>query len=337
MNTHICKPSAFKLTIALSVLVLALFNQPVFAATDPSKIKMYKYKDKDGLTIIKDHLPTDVVAGGYTVVDRYGNTLEVVPPVQTAEEKAEEKRRLAAAKAEQRRIEKQLRIDNDLLRQFTTTDDLERARENQIKSIQVEIGIRASNTHRIKNQLKKYQTNAANFERRGQAVPKALLDNIDVSLGQISESDAFITLKNNEKDVIRQRFERDIKRFEELLIQRKRRIATTAAQRKIASKLSYRCEDLSLCARAWQLTQLYAKEHATGRIDLITDTLLITAKPFKDADISLTFSRIPDREKNVEIQLDILCADTDKGKALCAGGKVQKIKSGFAPFIRERL
>jgi hypothetical protein len=309
-----------------------------FAAKNPDhKIRMYKYKDKDGLTIIKDHLPTDVVARGYTIVDKYGNAVEVVPPVKTEEQKAEEDRRLAAAKAEQKRIQRQLRVDNDLLRQFTTSVDLERARDNQIKSIQVEIGIRASNTHRIKNQLKKYQTNAANFERRGQPIPKALEDNIKISLNQIEESEAFITIKNNEQDVIRSRFKRDIKRFEELLIQRKRRTAFTSAQRKLASRYSYRCDDLSLCARAWQLTQIYAKEHATGRIDLITDTLIITEKPQKDTDVSITFSRIPDRDKNVEIQMDIICHDSDKGKTLCSGGKIQRIREGFAPFIRDRL
>ncbi len=318
--------------------VLLLSGDPAFAARNPdAKIRMYKYQDADGLTIIKDHLPSDVVARGYTIVDKYGNPIEVVPPVKTVEEKAEEKRRLKAAKAEQKRIQRQLRIDNELLRQFTTPVDLERARDNQIKSIQVEIGIRASNTHRIKKQLKKYQTNAANFERRGQPVPVALEDNIQLSLSQIEESEAFITLKNNEQEVIRTRFERDIKRFEELQIQRKRRNATTAAQRKLASRFSYRCEDLSLCARAWQLTQIYAKEHATGRIELITDTLIITEKPQKNGDISITFSRIPDRDKNVEIQLDVLCFDSDEGKALCSGGKIQAIKSGFAPFVKERL
>ncbi len=309
-----------------------------FAAKNPNaKIRMYKYTDKDGLTIIKDHLPPEVVARGYTIVDKYGNAVEVVPPVKTEEQKAEEKRRQIAAKAEQTRIQKQLRVDNELLRQFTTSVDLERARDNQIKSIQVEIGIRASNTHRIKNQLKKYQANAANFERRGQPIPKALQDNIQLSLEQIAESDAFITLKDNEQEVIRSRFERDIKRFEELLIQRKRRAASTAAQRKLDSRYSYRCEDLSKCARAWQLTQIYAKEHASGRIELITDTLIITEKPNKATDISITFSRIPDRDKNVEIQMDIVCHDSDQGKTLCAGGKVQSIRSSFAPFIRERL
>ena len=313
-------------------------SELTFAAKNPSqKIRMYKYKDKDGLTIIKDHLPPEIVARGYTIVDKYGNAVEVVPPVKTEEQKAVEKRRLIAAKAEEKRIQRQLRIDNDLLRQFTTSIDLERARDNQIKSIQVEIGIRASNTNRIKNQLRKYQTNAANFERRGQPVPKALQDNIQLSLTQIEESEAFITLKDNEQEVIRTRFERDIKRFEELLIQRKRRTTFTAAQRKLASKYSFRCEDLSRCARAWQLTQIYAKEHASGRIELITDTLIITEKPHKGTDISITFSRIPDRDKNVEIQLDIICHDSDQGKTLCAGGKVQGIRSGFAPFVRDRL
>ncbi len=308
-------------------------------ATESSgkKIRMYKYTNAEGVTIIKDFLPAKVVPKGYTIVDKYGNTIKVVAPVQTKEEKAAKQRRLKLAKEEEKKIRAQLQRDNELLRQFTTTEDLVRARENQLNSIRVEIGIRASNTNRIKRQLKQYQQKAAGFERRGQPVPKALIDNIEISLKQIADSDNFITDKNDEQDRVIAKFEIDIKRFDELNAQRKRRMAANAAQRKLNSLYSFRCEDLSKCAKAWQLAQLYAKDHASGRIELITDTLIITEKPHKDSDLSLSFTRIPDRENNVEIRLDIYCRDNAAGKSLCASGKVIAIKQGMAPFIKSHL
>ncbi len=327
----------FTLTCVFIFLASMVPNDAIAAKSGNSKMRMYKYKDKNGLTILKDYLPSEVVPRGYTVVDKYGNTIEVVAPVQTKEEKAAEKLRRQLAKIEETKIRAQLKRDNELLRQFTTTEDLIRARENQLNSIRVEIGIRASNTNRIKRQLKKYQSKAAVFERRGQPIPKALQDNIGVSLKQISNSDKFITEKNAEQDKVTARFDIDIKRFDELNIQRKRRMATNAAQRKLNSRFSFRCEDLSKCAKAWRLAQLYAKAHATGRIELITDTLIITEKPQKDSDLSLSFTRIPDREDNVEIRLDIYCRDTDAGKVLCAGGKAISIKEGMAPYIRSHL
>lgn len=298
---------------------------------------MYKYKNAEGVTVVKDYLPAEIVPKGYTIVDKYGNNIEVVDPVQTKEEKAAEKKRLKQAKQEELKIRAQLKRDNELLRQYTTTADLIRSRENQLNSIRVEIGIRASNTNRIKRQLKTYQEKAAGFERRGQPVPKALLDNIDISLKQISNSDKFITVKNDEQDKVTARFDLDIKRFDELNAQRKRRMAANAAQRKLNSRYSFRCDDLSKCAKAWQLAQLYAKDHATGRIELITDTLIITEKPQKDTDLSLSFSRIPDREKNVEIRLDVYCRDNAAGKSLCVSGKVAAIKEGMAPYIKSHL
>lgn len=326
-----------KKKVLVSALLLTCFSQGLYAAKGSEKIRMYKYKDKDGVTVIKDYLPAEIVPKGYSVVDKYGNVIEVVARVKTKEEKAAEKLRQKKAAEEEAKIKKQLKRDNELLRQFTTTEDIIRARENQLDSIRVEIGIRASNTNRIKRQLKKYQAKAADFERRGQPVPKALQDNIEISLKQIEDSGDFITAKNDEQDKVVAAYAIDIKRFDELNAQRKRRLAANAAQRALLSKNSYHCDDLSLCAKAWQLAQLYAKEYASGRIELITDTLIITEKPHKDTDISLAFSRIPDRENKVEIRLDLYCADSAAGKSLCASGKATAIKKGMPEYIKSHL
>ena len=189
-----------KATFFIGILIFG-FTQWTFAAKSADKkVRMYKYKDKDGVTVIKDFLPSEVVPRGYSIVDKYGNVIEVVSRVKTKEEKAAEKLRKKQAAEEEAKIRKQLKRDNELLRQFTTKVDIVRARENQLNSIRVEIGIRASNTNRIKRQLKKYQSKAADFERRGQPVPKALEDNIEISLKQIEDSADFITEKNIEQD-----------------------------------------------------------------------------------------------------------------------------------------
>jgi hypothetical protein len=299
--------------------------------------RMYRYKNAEGVTVIKDYLPPDVAPKGYEVVDEYGHLIERVPPVKTAEEIAREKERERLAKIEQKKIQEQLKRDNDLLRQYTTTEDIERARDNMLDSIRVEMGIRAANTNRIRRQLAQYQTQAADFERRGQPIPKALKENIDKSLKQIADSEAFIERKNKEMARIREDFARDIARFEELKLQRDRRLAQDEAERARNREMAFYCEDFNVCAKAWQLAQLYVKDHASGRIELITDTLIITEKPRTQTDIALTVSRIPDRDNRVEIRIDAYCRDNVSSKAVCSSPKAQRIIRGFVPYLRQRL
>ncbi len=300
--------------------------------------KMYRYKNKDGVVVIKDHLPPDVARQGYDIVDIYGNLIRRVPPAKTPEQIRKEKELARLAAIERQKIEEQLRRDNELLRQYTTVRDLERARDNMIKAVMVDMDIRRANIQRIRRDLEKMQSEAADFERRGKPIPKALQDNIERALRQIAEGEMYIERKNAEIARIREEFSQDIARFEELQRQRARRLAQDEAERQRLRNRAFYCEDFNVCARAWQLAQLYVKDNASGRIELITDTLIITEKPRTDKDVSITVSRIPERDGRVEIHIDVYCKGANGEEQVeCTTDRAQQIVRRFVPYLRSRL
>lgn len=323
----------------LVLLYLGLCAGTVFSAQQGSTTqKMYRYKNKDGVVVIKDHLPPDVASKGYDIVDIYGNLIRRVPPAKTPEQIRKEKELAKLAEIERKKIEEQLRRDNELLRQYTTVRDLERARDNMIKAVMVDMDIRRANIQRIRRDLEKMQSKAADFERRGVPVPKALQDNIERALRQIAEGEVHLERKNAEIARIREEFARDIARFEELQRQRARRLAQDEAERQRMRNRAFYCEDFNICARAWQLAQLYVKDNASGRIELITDTLIITEKPRTEKDVSITVSRIPERDGRVEIRIDVYCKGVNGEEQVeCTTDRAQQIVRRFVPYLRARL
>ncbi len=330
-DTFLKKWFSFIMVVAFLSLVMG----SLLAATDQPE--MYKYKDSKGNWVISSNLPPKYASKGFSIVDNYGRVIEVIPPAKTREEIEADKIREAFQKAEQQKITEQIKLDRDLLRQFTTVKDLQRARNNQLQSVDVEIEIREASTKRSRTLLEKNQTDAANYERQGKPIPKIIAENIEAYLQRIANSNEFIKEREQQKQEIKKNFDSRIARFRELNQQRLRRANIDATQRKEEERYSFSCKDLSECAKAWQLAQLYVNKHSTTGILVITDTLIVTEKPVKNTDISLTFSRIPDRKNKISIHLEVYCNDSPDGTSLCLGNKVKNIKAGFVPYVYEHL
>jgi len=322
-----------KVWLFLFLVLSATLSLSAYSASPTDTPTMYKYLDDKGNVVLSTNLPPAYASKGFSIVDSYGRVIEEIPPAKTKEQIAEDRRREAVRASEQKKLDEQNKADEELLKQFTTLKDIERARENQINSIHVEIELREAAANRSRKQLEENQQMAADLERQGKAIPSIITENITDFQKRIEDANAFIADRKAQQDEVNKKFADDMARFRGLNIQRLQKVNLNRSEQLRAEQYHYNCQDLEDCAKAWQLVQLYVNKNSTTPIQVLTETLIVTQAPTKDTDISLTASKVPDKQMNYTIQLEITCNDSPDGNSVCIGDRVKEIKAGMIRFI----
>jgi hypothetical protein len=190
-----------KLVVMRCLLLLGL-AQPLAAAA----AEYYRYVNDQGVTVLsRQGVPPEFIGKGYQVLNEQGRVIEVVPPAPSAEER----RRLLAEKA-------RAGTDAQLLRLYTTPEDVDRALGRKLAELDSLIGVARGNLQSARTQQGNLQGQAAEHERAGREVPEHLITQID---NQIAEQ---------------QRLKKDIARYQDA---RKQAQASFAADRARLSEL----------------------------------------------------------------------------------------------------
>lgn len=193
--------------LGLNLLALALVGPLTALATPQDNGKhLYRYKNDKGVTAINDHVPPEFVKNGYDILSSDLRVLETVPRELTGEEG--KRQREAANTARQ-----QADWDKRLLLRYSTTKDIEEARDRALAEFDARISIMQSNLRSVKIQIEDEQSRAADIERRNQHVPESITQNIAELKHEISTTEEAIAQKRKEKEATRQSFQRDIARF----------------------------------------------------------------------------------------------------------------------------
>lgn len=179
--------------------------------------QLYRYTSENGTQMLSDHLPSEAVQGGYEVIN--SQTMVVVKrvlPAKTQKQLVEEAR-LAQIEAEKlRRLEEQANYDRTLLATFGSETDLLRIRNSQIEAIEGLIKLIQGKIRTLQEALISHQNQAAHLERNGQIIPEQLLTNIQTAQARLINNRRYIVKKRQEQEIIRQKFNKDLKRFREL-------------------------------------------------------------------------------------------------------------------------
>lgn len=178
---------------------------------------MYRYYDKNGVLVIDDRIPPQYVNDGYTVIDQHGRIIRVVPKGLSAKQRqsqAQEEKELAQ---QQLRQDEQKQKDLQLLSYYSSTEDVDKALERKLESINRFIDTTKGNINRLNIERDNQLGLAAQYERRNEVVPSTLLATIDSIARQIDEFNSAIVKKENEKVVAKDRYGLDKKRLLELL------------------------------------------------------------------------------------------------------------------------
>ena len=192
------KQGAFRRGALMGLLAFGLAG-PALAANSAGKpssggaVEMYRYVNDKGVTVI-DRLgvPSQYIGKGYEVLNEQGRVIRVVPPAPTAEEI--QQRKAAAAQASS---------DAQLLRLYTSVEDVDRARERKLAELDGLSSVARGNLQSLKTQQGNLQAQAADAERAGRQVPQQLVEQL-------------ANLKDEE-----QRLLRDIAHYQQLRAQAK--------------------------------------------------------------------------------------------------------------------
>ncbi len=292
--------------------------------------KMFRWVDENGVVHYTDQIPPNQVDKGHAQLTNQGVRVEVVPPAQTIEE-IQRERELERLRAQQERlVEQQKAADRVLLRTFRSVDDLLMARDGKLAAIDVVIQVARGNIRRQQEWLRNLRTEAADLERAGKSVPQHVTEGIGKSERYIRESYATIVDREQQKEGVRADFDRDLKRFRQL----KDIPEDKAEQPKEPSRLALRnlvtCESSAQCDQYWALAVAYAKAHATTAIQTLGANILITAPPETRDDLSLTLSRIQEKDgAAASIFLDLQCKNQASNDTGCGDERALKVLSAF--------
>ncbi len=295
-----------------------------------------KWVDENGVTHYGTSIPPQYKDQPHTELDQRGIRRNQVDRAKTPEE-IERDKAIAALRAEQQRLlEEQQARDRILLNLYRNEDDLLMARDGKIAQINSQIALKRKDIVRLKDRLSKYQAQAAAAERSGRKVSDQQQANLDSTQRSIQQAYALILTREDEKKVTIEKYNYDLQRFRKLRTGSARAQNTDVAKPDIPDLVdtAVRCGSVSECDRLWAQALAYARGHATTPIDLAADRILVTAPPRQLRDISITVSRLRDRDGDGErIFMDIQCANFTEGREYCRGESVTAIREQFRPAL----
>jgi len=318
-----------------SILKPLLWAIVATVLTQPVAAKLYKWTDENGKTHYTDSLPPEQTTQPRSELNEEGIEVNKLDRAKTAEEIAQEQELERLRVEREKLIEKQKADDRVLLRTFRSEDDIIMAQDGKLNAIDVMIGITKSNIKQYKDQLTDMQSRAASLERIGKKPPHNLLRDISSTKQHLKDNYASIITRENDKERVKKKTDTELKRFRSLKKLEASR-APEIKRKKRTSQLDHvvACSDAKTCDSLWETAKEYSLKHATTKTEMISASVVMTAPPKKDNDISVTLSRIPNSGGPGEhLFFDLQCKDSKKGKVFCASEEIKSIKNNFKGFV----
>lgn len=200
-----------KKLFTISVLIfLTCSGLPAQAA----KIKCWT--NDQGVRECGTRVPAKYSQQGHEVLNKQGMVVDEKDRAKTEEEIEEEKRLAAIKLKEQEAREEQARRDKILLDIYTKVEDIEKARDENIKVIESRITLTRSRIEKTQIDLDKRIQAAAAEERSGNKPNEHMLKDIEVLQKRIKNNEQFIADREEEIQNVRNSYNADIERFKEL-------------------------------------------------------------------------------------------------------------------------
>lgn len=177
---------------------------------------LYRYKDDAGIMVVDWRVPAEFIDHGYEVLDETGRVLQVVPRALTQEEKldASKARKLESeAFAEQERLQA---WDESLLLRYSTTEDIEAARDRALRDLKIRVSILKSNRRSLRQQVENAQARVAESERLGGQPRPEDLEYIAIAKTEIDATERQIAEREAQVDAVFAEYQLDIDRFQQL-------------------------------------------------------------------------------------------------------------------------
>lgn len=309
----------------------------------------YRWVDEQGDVHYSDQVPPEEIKQRRTKLDAQGREVGVVEAAKTPEQLRREQQLRQLRTQQDKILAEQRDRDLSLLRTYRSEQEMYRALQGKLDTLDGLVKINEANRQRQQDLLRGHEQRAADLERQGQPVPQALRDNIAATRRQLAEFGERIRRLEADKREITERFAKDIARYRAIAAQQKNTSAEALGaglfdfgggskqdnQEIVISAIP--CAIGPVCNRAWSLAKQYVlKSGGVDALSLETERILQTAPPANDDQFGLTVTRIAGRTEDI-LFLDVRCRPSSVGEALCAGAGVREVRLGFKPYIEAGL
>jgi Domain of unknown function (DUF4124) len=209
--------NAWSVKLLLPALALALLAGAAGAAgaqSDKQK-KLYRWVDRNGQVHYGDSIPAEYAEQDRDVLNKQGVKVGreegTITPEEAAAKAAEEK----AAREEQKR---KLR-DRVLLQTYQSVQELEILRDNRLDLVDAQLTIQEQSLSNLRAQRAQIERMAARYAPANpgaQPLPDEVAADLERSASDIATQETNLQRRRQERENIRQTFEADIKRYQEL-------------------------------------------------------------------------------------------------------------------------
>jgi chromosome segregation ATPase len=196
-------------TIALIGLALVLPLAALAQQAPGTGKSLYRWVDAEGHVHYSDAVPSDAAKNERQVIDEHGDVRHVLPRQKSEAEQAEDTRREKAA-------QQQADYDKSLLKTYLTVEDLKKAGNERIDTIDGHIEQAQKQVSETQDKITDMRAHIAAAQAGGQAVDPDLqkqLDNYDATLQQNREQLAQL---KQDRQHAEDQYIRDVERYKQL-------------------------------------------------------------------------------------------------------------------------
>ena len=199
----------------LPLILLTLFAG-VADAQDKQR-KLYRWVDKNGQVHYGDSIPPEYAEQDRELLNRQGVAIGREEGTLTPQEAAAKAAAEKAAREEQKR---RLR-DRVLLQTYQSVKEIEILRDNRLDLVDANLTIQEQSLANLRAQHAQIEREVARYapvnrKPDAQPLPEGLAADLERSASDIATQEANLDKRRRERDSIRQNFEADIKRYQEL-------------------------------------------------------------------------------------------------------------------------
>ena len=178
--------------------------------------RIYKWTDEKGITHYGEAIPAEYRDHAASEMSKSGITVKRIDAVATPEQRKAADDRARLEREEQKRLFEQRRRDTALLNTYTSTREIEDARDRSLVLPQQAIRGLQPRLKKAEDRLKSLQDQTAALQKSGKNVPDHLRDDIGDQKLEVESLRADIGRYQTQIEAIKTRFEADKARYIEL-------------------------------------------------------------------------------------------------------------------------
>jgi len=191
----------------LPLLIIAFF---MLSTPSIAKKKFYRWVDENGRVTYSDQVPPDQIKKVHQELGGNGVVLEKVDRIQTEEERAADRQKVL----QQKEVSKQAELDKkrrkNIIKAYTNEGEIVRLKAERLESLKRNIELAKKSLVFQKRSKEELLSTAADSERNGRTVSKALLSRIKVVEDKIKYQYKFIETKTAEISTVTAKFDKDL-------------------------------------------------------------------------------------------------------------------------------